>query len=139
MKTKCLLSTVLIMMSVLTSAYSDDGSKMTVVADKGSDVFRVIYQGSASGKVRLKVLDSRGRNIRAISVAGKDGFICPLNFHGLSSGNYTIQLTDDFGIHQQSVTYVPLYDRKVIHVSKIVNEDAKYLLSVGMLRTSRLQ
>ena len=115
--------------SVVATAY--DGPEMTIVAGKGSEVFKVIYKGGTSRKVKLNVINSRGRTIHSTSLAGKDGFICPLNFKGLPSGNYTIELIDGQGSHQQEVNYVPVHDRKSIHVSKLLNEKDKFLFTVA--------
>lgn len=122
---------MLITMSLVSSAYGHDGPEMAVVVAKGSEVFKVIYKGSASGKVKLNVFDSQGRIIHSASLGGKDGFICPLNFKGLPSGNYTIELIDDHRSHQQKVNYVTVHERKSIHVSKLMNEDGKFLFSVA--------
>lgn len=117
--------------SAVASAYGDDGPGMTVVSFKGSEVFKVIYKGSTSGKVKLNIFDSQGRVIHSGSVAGKDGFICPLNFKGLPSGKYTIELIDDHGSHEEEVDHVQKYERKRIHVSKLVSEDGKFLFTVA--------
>ena len=48
-------------MSLVTSARANDGREMTVVAAKDSEVFKVIYKGNTSGKVKLNILDEMGR------------------------------------------------------------------------------
>lgn len=122
---------MLIMMSLVTSARANDGREMTVVAAKDSEVFKVIYKGNTSGKVKLNILDENGKMIHAATVVAKDGFICPLNFKGLPSGMYTIELIDDQGSRHEKVNYVAVHDRKSIHVSKIMREDGKFLFAVA--------
>lgn len=131
MKTKCLFFGMLIMMSLATSALANDGREMTVVTAKDSEVIKVIYKGNTSAKVKLNIFNEQGNIIHSASIAAKDGFICPLNFKGLPSGNYTIELVDDQGSRQENVTYVALHDRKSVHVSKIINEDGKFLFAVA--------
>lgn len=122
---------MLITVSTVASAFSNDDPEMTVVSLKGSEVFKVIYKGNTSGKVTLNVLNHQGKIIHSGSVTGKDGFICPLNFKGLPSGNYTIELIDDHGSHQEKVVYVPAHDRKSIHITKLMNAEGKFLLAVA--------
>lgn len=131
MKTKCLLFATLLTVSVVASGYGDHGPEMTIVPVKGSEVFKVIYKGSTSRKVKLNILNSQGSIIHSTFVAGKDGFICPLNFKGAPSGTYTIELIDDHGSHQQKVEYLTVHERKSLHVSKLMKEDGKFLFTVA--------
>lgn len=122
---------MLIMMSLTTSVRANDGREMTIVATKDSEVIKVIYKGNTSGKVKLNIFDAEGNTIHSASIAAKEGFICPLNFKGLPSGNYTIELVDDQGRRQENVNYVALHDRKSVHVSKILSEESKFLFAVA--------
>jgi hypothetical protein len=60
-----------------------------------------------------------------------DGFIYPLNFKGLPSGDYTIELVTSAGKQRERVTYVPAGLMTGIHVSRIVKTPGKFLLSIG--------
>lgn len=131
MKMKCVLVGMLIIMSVVASAHGEDRPEMTVVAAQGSEVFKVVYKGSTLGKVRMNILDSKGRTIHTATFAGKNGFICPVNFKGLPSGNYKIELIDDNGSSSQTVNYVTVHERKSIHMTKLKNEEGKLLFTVA--------
>lgn len=122
---------MLITMSTVLFAFGNDTPEMAVVSLKNSEVFKVIYSGGTSAKVKLNIFNSQGKVIHSGTMSGKDGFICPLNFKGLPSGNYTIELVDDHGSHQEKVVYVPAHDRKSIHVAKLMNADGRFLLAVA--------
>ena len=122
---------MLIMMSVMASAHSEDGPEMTILAVKSSEVIKVIYKGSTSPRVKLNIFDSQGNVIHSTSLAAKNGFICPLNFKGLPSGSYTIEVIDDQGSRQETVNYVAVHDRKSVHVSKLLKEPGKFLFTVA--------
>lgn len=131
MKTKALFFALLVAVSTTAFAFGNDEPGMTVVSFKGSEIFKVIYKGSKTGKVKLNILDQRGNTIHSETIAGLNGFICPVNFKGLASGTYTIEVVDDGARYQENVTYKPAHELKSIHVSKLVNENGKYLLSVS--------
>jgi len=122
---------MLMTMSAVASAFGNDGPDMTVISLKGSEVFKVIYKGNAKGRVKLNVFDAWGKVIHSGTIAGTDGFICPLNFKGLPSGYYTIELIDQHGAYREKVAYIPEYDRKSVHVTKLVGEKDKFLLAVA--------
>jgi len=129
MKMKALFFALLVAMS--TTAFGNDAPAMTVVSFKGSEIFKVIYKGTAMGKVKLNILDAQARVIHSETISGVDGFILPVNFKGLQSGNYTIEVVDNSGRYQEQVTYKPVYELKSIHISKLRNDDGKYLLAVA--------
>ncbi|MEX2232367.1 MAG: T9SS type A sorting domain-containing protein [Cyclobacteriaceae bacterium] len=131
MKTKTLFFAMLLTVSTAAFALGKDKPGMTVVAVKGSEVFKVIYQGETTGKIRLNIFDEQGRMIHSETIVGLSGFICPLNFKGLQSGNYTIELVDGTGKHREKVVYLPVSEMKSIHVSKLRSEEGKFLFVIA--------
>ena len=131
MKTKMLFFAVLVTVSSTALAFGSDGPGMTVVSVKGSEVFRVIYKSATIGRVTLNVLDGQGKKIHSERIYGVDGFILPLNFKGLQSGNYTIELVDGAGTQRKEVAYFPTLEKKSIHVSKILGDEGKFLLAIA--------
>lgn len=129
MKTTTLFFALLL--AVSTAAFSNDEPGLTIVSSKGSEVFKVIYKGTATGKIKLNIRDVRGTVIYTETISGLDGFICPVNFKGLAPGQYTIEVVDKAARYEESVTYKPASDLKSIHVSKLVSENSKYLLAVA--------
>jgi hypothetical protein len=102
---------------------------MAIVSVKGSDVFKVIYKGTTSGKVKLNVYNAQGVVVFSDTQYGVQGFIRPLNFSGLSSGEYTIELTDLNGKRTEKVIYSPSTALKQLHVSKI-DAEGKFLMAL---------
>jgi len=139
MKTKTLFFTVLVLVSATAFAFGSDDPGMTVVSVKGSEVFKVIYKGATTGKIKLNILDAEGRTIHSETLFGLNGFILPVNFKGLQSGNYTIEVVDQAGSYRENVLYLPAYEIKSIHVSKIRNEDGKFLLSIANAQDEPIQ
>jgi hypothetical protein len=131
MKTKALFFALLIAVSTTAFGFDNGEPSMTVVAFKGSEIFKVIYKGTTTGKVRMNILDQRGNVIHSESFSGLNGFILPVNFKGLQSGTYTIELIDNAGKYQELVNYRPAHELKSIHVTKLVNENGKFLLAVA--------
>lgn len=125
--------------AVSSTVFGNDEPAMTVVSFKGSEVFKVIYKGTTTGKVRLNILDAKGRTLHSEVISGVDGFILPVNFKGLTSGKYTIELVDNFGKYEQEVVYKPFVDAKSIHVSKILSEEGKFLLAVANAKNEAIR
>lgn len=133
MKTKSLFFAALVLMSAVSvAAVKDEPRKgMAVIPVKGSEIFKVVYKGETSGKVKLSVLDAKANVILTETFNTVDGFIVPLNFAGLSYGEYTIEVADSFGNKKvEKVVYGAQKEVKYVHISKISAQEGKYLLSV---------
>jgi hypothetical protein len=133
MKTKSLFFAALVLMSsVALAAGKDEPRKtgMAIVPVKGSEVFKVIYKGESTGKVKLNIYNAEDKVIMAEVFNGVDGFICPLNFTGLQHGEYTIELIDAAGKKVEKIVYGTKKANRFVHVSRISNQEGKYLLSV---------
>jgi WD40 repeat protein len=139
MKTKSLFA-ALLMVSAFAFAGNSEPVRtgMAVVPVKGSEVYKVIYKGEAQGKVKLSVLSSDGKVILT-ETFNSDGFIRPLNFAGLQPGEYTITIADAAGIKSEKVVYAAKKSTSNVHISKIKNEDGKYLLSVANAASGPIQ
>jgi hypothetical protein len=134
MKTKSLLFTALVLMSAVAfGAGKDDprGTGIAVIPVKGSETFKLIYKGQSVGKVKLNIYGADANLIYTQSFHGVEGFICPLNFSTLQSGEYTVELIDAEGKKTEKIVYEKSNLVKFVHVSKINNETGKYLLSVS--------
>lgn len=140
MKTKSLFFAALILVSAVTLAAGKDEPRkgMAVVPVKGSEIFKVIYKGETTGKVKLSILDSNSKVILTQTMNGVDGFICPLNFAGLTPGEYTIEVVDASGKKSEKIVYGTQKSVSHVHVSKIKSEVGKYLLSVNNVSNANL-
>ncbi|HTE31963.1 MAG TPA: hypothetical protein VK666_16390 [Chryseolinea sp.] len=134
MKTKSLyIAALMIMAAAITVVGKDEPRShgLAVVPVKGSEVFKVIYKGESTSKVKLNVYNEASQIVFSETMSSSDGFIRPLNFSGLQFGEYTIELTNSTGKQSEKVSYQPAKDNTNIHVAKLVSNDGKYLLSVA--------
>lgn len=102
---------------------------MAVVATKGSEVVKVIYKGENSGKVKIAIYNAAKVIVFSETRNSVDGFILPLNFSGLASGEYTVELTDATGTKVEKINYQPIATPSNLHVTKL--GESKFLLSVA--------
>jgi hypothetical protein len=134
MKANYLFIAALIIVSTVASAAGKDEPRktgMAIVPVKGSEVFKVIYKGETIGRVKLNIYNSNSEVILTQTMNGVEGFICPVNFKGLESGEYTIELIDATGKKAEKVSYLPKKNLKNVHVSRLLNQNGKFLLAVS--------
>jgi flagellar hook assembly protein FlgD len=131
MKTKSLFLVALIAVSTVAFAGKDEprSTGFVVVPMKDSEIFKVIYQGENSGKVKLNIYNAEGKLVMAETINKVSGFICPVNFAGLAFGEYAIELIDATGKRVEKINYQPSNNIKNIHISK-VKKQGGFLLSV---------
>ena len=134
MKTKSLFIAALVTVGAAMSAFGKEeptNKGLAVVAVKGSEVFKVIYKGDGASRVKLNVYNASSEVVFSESFAAVEGFIRPLNFKGLQSGEYTIELVDATGKKIEKLTYQPAKSGKNIHISKLGNDDGKYMIAMA--------
>jgi hypothetical protein len=135
MKTKSLFIAALVVFSAAVSALGKEDPAnlgLAVINVKGTEVYKIVYKGQAAGKVKLNVYNSADGKVVYSQVLNQvDGFILPLNFNGLSFGEYTVELIDANGKKLEKVNYLSQVKASNIHVSKVANEEGKYLVAVA--------
>ena len=134
MKFKSLFIAALIVFSSAVSFAGKDEPRKTglaVVPVKNSQVFKVIYKGESVGRVKLNIYNAAGALVLTETINGVDGFICPVNFEGLSYGDYTIELIDATGKKTEKVSYQSKRNLKHIHVAKLTSQEGRYLLAIA--------
>jgi len=136
MKTKSLFLAALVMVAAVSAFGKEEPTNkgLAVVALKGTEVFKVIYKGETTGRVKLNVYNSASQLVFTESFAGVEGFILPLNFKGLSSGEYTVELVDANGAKIEKVSYQAGATSKTIknlHISKLTDGNGRYLLAMA--------
>ena len=108
MKTKSLFIAAILVLNVCVTAFGIEKpvtKGMAVIAVRGSEVFKVIYKGQSAGKVKLNVYDKESTLVFSESFASIDGFIRPLNFSALNSGDYFIELVDANGKKTEKISH----------------------------------
>lgn len=134
MKSKSLFIGALLMVSVALAAFGkEEPTKvgLAVVPVKGTEVFKVIYKGEVSGRVKLNVYNKNGQ-IVFMETIKSEGFVLPLNFYGLEFGEYTFEIVDGTSKKIEKVNYQPKTSSvKSVRVSKVANEERKFVLAVA--------
>jgi hypothetical protein len=146
MKTKSIvLSVMMVLVSVFTYAIDPSNSQLVVLNTNTTGVFKVIYHQPGQNSVAFKVYNQQGEIVFADYIRSSNGFIRPLNFLGMESGAYKVELKSGNQVIEQMITYsTPSAEEKVIdgtvksiHVSKLAG-DNKYLLAISNEGTNRV-
>jgi hypothetical protein len=135
MKTKSLFIAAVLTVGVAASVVANDNNKgLAILRANGTEVFKVIYKGEASKTVKINIYNQNADLVFTETITGSNGFILPLNFKGLASGEYTIELTDAAGKHAEKINYQPLTvkaeDETFVHVSRVAKNSDKFVLSM---------
>ncbi len=133
MKLKTLfLAALLVVSSAVSFAGKDEPRRtgLAIVPVKGSEIFKVVYKGENAGKVKLTIYNNTGVTVYSETIVGLDGFIYPINFKGLTSGEYTIEIQDAAGKKVEKVVYQPVKKSNNFHVSRL-SEEGKFLVTVA--------
>ncbi len=129
MKAKFFITALIVLVSAVTFANGNDRPRVAVVSQKNPASFKVIYAGEKVGNVKMTILNEKGEVLFSETTKGVSGFMRPVNFAGMTAGEYTIEVSDENGKEVQKVMYGSATLEQV-HVAKIA-ESGKYLLSVG--------
>jgi hypothetical protein len=134
MKTKSLYLAALIVISAAVAAVGKDEPRtagVAIVPVKGSEVFKLIYKSESASKVKLNIYNAASKMIFTETLSNAEGFIRPLNFSGLPFGEYTVEVIDAAGKKTEKINFQPAKATSAIHVSKLANEEGKFLLAVS--------
>jgi len=139
MKAKTILAASFVLISSVIFANGSDDNKLAVVRGQEAGTFKVIFKGEDQASATVNVLDSEGNLVYTKDINSANGFLLPMNFTGLKSGEYTIEVQNGSNTWTKSIYYSrnEKSSTKVeknstiqyVHVSKMKN-DGKYLLSV---------
>lgn len=136
MKTKSLLAAALVLVSSVAFASEVSETKLVVVRNQESDVFKVIFESQNYVFATVNIFDKEGKLVFQQDVKGKNGFILPMNFTGLSNGEYSIVVKQGSNSWKQSVTFeaaervVKNSSIQSVNVAKLMS-NGKYLLSLS--------
>jgi hypothetical protein len=135
MKTKSIFIAVVLTAGIVVSVVANDNNKsLAILRANGTEVYKIIYKGESSKTVKINVYDYNADLVFTETINGSNGFILPLNFKGLASGEYTIELTDAAGKHAEKINYQPLTvkaeDETSVHVSRVAKNSDKFVLSM---------
>ncbi|HMP98374.1 MAG TPA: T9SS type A sorting domain-containing protein [Cyclobacteriaceae bacterium] len=142
MKTKSILLSALFVVASAAAVVANDNearrsettaNKVAVIPGKDAGIFKVIYAGEKSGRVKLTITDAAGKLVHEEYIKHNDGFIRPYNFSNLSEGEYLITVSDMEGKVIEKVVYekpVGKGTSKSAQVVKLANAEAKYIVTI---------
>jgi hypothetical protein len=139
------LSVMMVLVSVFAFAIDPSNSQLVVLNTNTTGIFKVIYQQPGQNSVAFKVYNQQGEIVFADYIRSSNGFIRPLNFLGMESGAYKVELKSGNQVTEQMITYSTASTEekvidgtvKSIHVSKLAG-DNKYLLAISNEGTNRV-
>lgn len=151
MKVKLILAITFVLISSLAFSNSKGESKFAVIRGQESGIFKVIFTGQDLVQASISILDKKGNLVFTKNVKGVNGFIQPINFNGLPTGEYTIEVKNNSNTWMHTINYsietvenssnrtkeaIPSISH--VNVSKLKN-DGKYLLSVTGTKTEKIE
>jgi hypothetical protein len=131
MKFKSILVAAMMMIGAAVFADEPASPKLVVLSQKESGLFKVIYENAKTGKVKMTILNSDGQTLYTEQIKVNEGFILPVNFKGMTPGEYSIEVIDGAAKAIQKVSYISSAKAQTIHVAKLSSDANKYLLSVA--------
>lgn len=130
MKIKSFFLVATMLLGALTVSANDDvNTGIAIVPVKGSTIYKIVYKSETSGNVKINVYSPDADLIFTETIRNIDGFIQPLNFMGLRAGEYKVELIDARGKKTHIIRHRMPESESAAHVSKLQNEENKYLLS----------
>ncbi len=106
---------------------------MAVVEYKKAGIYKVIYKGEKTGKVRLSIYDAKHSLVYAENLVKSNSFIRPYNFNGMPEGVYFIEIEGVNGKLVERVNFTAGKIEKTVNVTRLLGKDKRYLLTVAAL------
>jgi len=140
MKTKSIYLVAFLLMSAVATFGNDEpkNAGVAVLAVKGTDVFKVVYKAETASDVKVKLYNAKSEVIFTQVISNTGGFILPLNFGQLGAGEYKVELIDAEGKRSEKIVYQQVKSVDNIRVSRIVNAEAKFLVSVMSAKNEKV-
>jgi len=128
MKAKLILAMAISLMGSVAFAQESANPKFVVVSKNVPGVYKVIYDNPGATKSKLSIYRSSGEKVFSETL-NVGGFVRAVNFKGMYSGEYTIEIADNTGTYKEKVVYST--SASSVHVARLNKESNKYLLSVA--------
>lgn len=134
MKTNSIFVAALLVLGVSASAFANkpgDEYGLAAFPLSQNSVYKVVYESEKAGKIKLNIYDEAKTRIFTHTVEGR-GFIQPLNFQSLQPGVYTVEIINGKSRETVTINHAPrLEPSSFVHITKLVNEEGKFLVSVA--------
>jgi hypothetical protein len=134
-KVNVLIIAALLMFSVnVKAATANDETvpaTMAVVEYKKAGIYKVIYKGEKTGRVKLSIYDAKHHLVYSESLVKSNSFMRPYNFNGMPEGLYYIEIEGVNGKLVERVNYSEGKIEKTVNVTRLLGKDMRYLLSIA--------
>lgn len=132
-KTIGFLTVLMIISSVVFARRIDNpGSASGVAVIKNGTTFKLYYKNAEHSNVKISIRDAANNIVFSETLHNVNGFVRPYNFSTLSTGNYTIEVTDKTNTHTEAIT-IERKETPAVGTSarlfKVPGEKEKYLLT----------
>lgn len=129
MKAKSILLTAWVLMISVAFANASGEHKFSVYQGMKPGIFKVVFEGKDRVQAMINVLDKEGNVVFSQHIKGQNGFILPMNFIGLKSGEYVIEAKKGNNRWTQTVNYIA--PQSAIQQVFVSRKDGKYVLSIS--------
>ena len=109
-----------------------NASDAKVAVMKGRKLMKLVYVNDHQSKVKIAIINERGKRINSKTLRNTSGFILPFNFSELNNGKYIIEITDDEGTIIQEIDYTWMPPKKSELKTSIyeIGDSERYNLAV---------
>lgn len=119
---------VLALTALATCAFAD-APAVKVITE--GNVFTLYYQASATGTVKVSILNRNNDVVFSELINESGSFTRPYNFSQLPKGVYKIIVLDKTGKHEQVVKYGVDIRKTYIKVAEVNKAESRFVLSLG--------
>jgi hypothetical protein len=108
---------------------ADDSKDAKVRLTRGAEsTFVLSYLKGGKNRVRVEILDERGKTVFWNHVSNNKGFKQPFNFKGMDEGRYIFKIEDKDGVVTESVVHDSTVGLPTAKITKL--DEERYELSV---------
>ncbi|MGC3944481.1 MAG: hypothetical protein QM762_08185 [Chryseolinea sp.] len=110
------------------------GNKPTAAAGvavvSNGTTLKLYYKAASESNVKISISNEEGQIVYTEKLKNTDGFVRPYNLASAPSGEYTIEVTDEYSTHTEKVTIGQQHKPELASLLRVTGEDGKYLLAI---------
>jgi|GEM_PF-6116013 len=91
---------------------------------------KLYYKAASESNVKISIFNEEGQIVFTERLKNIDGFVRPYNLASAPSGEYTIEVTDDFSTHSEKVSIGKQHKPEIASLLRVSSEEGKYLLAI---------
>jgi ABC-type transporter MlaC component len=130
MKKIIFMMTALIVAGSTAFAHAEPSGTSNMAVMRSGTVFKVFYKSAHSTDVKISITNKKDKVVFTETLRKIDGFVRPYNFTNLEEGEYTIEVTDEYGKQFHKVYYSSGRIENLAHLIRLTNEPGKYMLTL---------